>query len=174
MALLPTQQVPTLDLPLVGGGTTAGLGLGEGAEGRFSLVVFYRGLHCPICRKQLSEIDRRLEELKEAGIGRAVAVSMETQDRSAQVVQRWHLESLPVAYGLTEGQARSWGLNLSTAIKDDEPELFNEPGIFILDRDRTLFWSSTATMPFGRPGLDDIIAGLRYAQANGYPARGAA
>ncbi|WP_426999213.1 redoxin domain-containing protein [Pseudarthrobacter sp. N5] len=174
MTLLPTQRSPALSLPLVGGGTADDLNLGRGATGRFRLVVFFRGLHCPICRKQLSEIDRRLEDLHAAGIGQVVAVSMETAERSAEIVAKWHLENLPVAYGLSEGSARSWGLNLSRAIKDGEPELFNEPGIFVLDEDGTLFWSSTATMPFGRPGLDDIIAGLRYVREHDYPARGAA
>ena len=174
MTLLPTQTAPDLRLELVGGGTTDDLKLGAGADGRFSLVVFYRGLHCPICRKQLAEIDKRIDDLKAAGIGRVVAVSMETADRSARIVDEWHLANLPVAYGLDEESARFWGLNLSRAIKDGEPALFNEPGIFILDEDGTLFWSSTATMPFGRPSLDDVIAGLRYAQDHDYPARGAA
>jgi peroxiredoxin len=63
---------------LVGGGSTEDLKLGTGAGGRFSLIVFYRGLHCPICRKQLAEIDKRIVDLKAAGIGPVVAVSMET------------------------------------------------------------------------------------------------
>ncbi|MCZ2402530.1 redoxin domain-containing protein [Paenarthrobacter sp. Z7-10] len=174
MTLLPTQSAPDLSLELVGTGTTADLDLGTGDGGRFSMIVFYRGLHCPICRKQLSEIDRRIEDLKSAGIGRVVAVSMETGDRSKSVVEQWHLANLPVAHGLSEESARFWGLNLSRAIKDGEPELFNEPGIFILDDDGTLFWSSTATMPFGRPSLDDVLAGVRYAYDHAYPARGAA
>ncbi|MEW1808048.1 peroxiredoxin-like family protein [Pseudarthrobacter sp. NPDC080039] len=174
MTLIPTQTAPALGLPLVGGGSTDDLKLGTGDGGRFSLVVFYRGLHCPICRKQLAEIDKRIENLKAAGIGQVVAVSMETAERSHQVADRWHLANLPVAYGLTEEAARAWGLNLSHAIKDGEPDLFNEPGIFILDEDGTLFWSSTATMPFGRPSLDDVTAGLKYAQEHDYPARGAA
>jgi peroxiredoxin len=174
MTLLPTQPAPDLGLELVGGGTTHDLQLGTGAGGRFSLVVFYRGLHCPICRKQLAEIDKRIEDLKDAGIGRVVAVSMETPERSGRLVDEWHLVNLPVAYGLDEESARSWGLNLSRAIKNGEPDLFNEPGVFILDDDGTLFWSSTATMPFGRPSLDDVIAGVRYAQDYDYPARGAA
>jgi peroxiredoxin len=174
MTLLPTQKAPNLGLDLVGGGNTDDLKLCTGADGRFTLVVFYRGLHCPICRKQLAEIDRRIDDLQAAGIGRTVAVSMETAERSTRVVDEWHLSKLPVAYGLPEEAARSWGLNLSRAIKDGEPDLFNEPGIFILDDDGTLFWSSTATMPFGRPSLDDLIAGVRYAQDHDYPARGAA
>jgi peroxiredoxin len=143
-------------------------------EGRFSVIVFFRGLHCSNCRKQLAEIDGRLGELKDVGVGKVVAVSMETGDRSTLVVDQWHLADLPVAFGLDEESARSWGLNLSRAIKDGEPELFNEPGIFILDADGTLFWSTITTMPFGRPSLDDIIAGVRYARDHNYPARGSA
>ncbi len=174
MTLIPTQHTPALALDLVGGCTTKDLNLGTGADGRFSLVVFYRGLHCPICRKQLTELDKRLDELKDAGIGRVVAVSMETPERSAEVVEKWRLNNLPVAHGLSEASAREWGLNLSKAIRDSEPDLFSEPGVFVLDDDGSLFWSSTATMPFGRPALDDIMAGLRYAQEHDYPARGAA
>ena len=80
----------------------------------------------------------------------------------------------PSPTDLSEDSAREWGLNLSKAINDSEPDLFSEPGIFVLDDDGSLFWSSTATMPFGRPALDDIMAGLRYAQEHDYPARGAA
>ncbi|WP_372730130.1 redoxin domain-containing protein, partial [Nocardioides sp.] len=133
-----------------------------------------RGLHCPVCRKQLSELDKRLTDLREAGVGRVVAVSMESAERSAQLVEQWHLDNLPVAHGLSEEAARDWGLHLSHAIKDGEPDVFNEPGMFVLDQDGTLFWSSVASMPFGRPAVDDLIAGLRFVQKHDYPARGAA
>ncbi|MBW8172966.1 redoxin domain-containing protein [Ornithinimicrobium sp. Arc0846-15] len=172
MTLIPTQQVPALDLPLNGGGSTTDLNLGTGADGRFTMVVFYRGLHCPVCRKQLGEINRRLDDLTEAGVGRIVAVSMEDQARSASVSEDWKLDRLSVAHGLTEADAREWGLFISHSIKDGEPEVFSEPGMFILDSDGSLFWSAVATMPFGRPPLDEVIAGLKFAQSDGYPARG--
>lgn len=97
-----------------------------------------------------------------------------TSERSQEVVERWRLDELPVAYGLTEDAAREWGLFISTAIKDGEPARFSEPGMFILDSDGTVYWSSVASMPFGRPSLDDIIAGIVYANEHSYPARGAA
>ncbi len=174
MTLMPTQTAPALSLPLAGGGSTDDVAPGTGADGRFSLVVFFRGLHCPVCRKQLGEIDRRVAELRENGVGRVVAVSMETAERSAQLVDEWHLEALPVAYGLSEESAREWGLFVSTAIKDGEAPVFNEPGVFVLDSDGTVFWSNVSSMPFGRPALDDVLAGLQFAEKNDYPARGAA
>lgn len=174
MTLTPNAQTPQLALPLTPEGTTDDLKLGAGVDGRFTLVVFFRGLHCPVCRKQLGELDRRLDDLAEAGIGRVVAVSMETPERSTELVESWKLENLSVAHSLTEASAREWGLYISTAINDGEPDLFNEPGMFVLDSDGSLFWSSVASMPFGRPALDDVIAGLKFAQKNDYPARGAA
>ena len=170
----PTQTAPALSLPLTGGGSTDDLALGTGADGRFSLVVFFRGLHCPVCRKQVGELDRRFDELREAGVGRVLAVSMETPERSAQLAQEWHLGDLPVAYGLSKASAREWGLFVSTAIKDGEAPVFNEPGVFVLDADGTVYWSNVSSMPFGRPALDDVLAGLKFAQQQNYPARGAA
>jgi len=174
MALSPTRPVPTLSLPLSRGGSTDDLALGTGADGRFTLIAFFRGLHCPVCRKQLTELDRRLAEMREAGIGRVLAVSMETPERSEQLIREWGLADLPVAHGLGERAARDWGLYLSAAIKTGEAPLFNEPGLFVLDSDGTLFWSSVSTMPFGRPPLDDVLAGLAFVQKSDYPARGAA
>ena len=174
MTLTPTQTAPKLSLPLTGGGSTDDLALGSGADGRFSLVVFFRGLHCPVCRKQLSELDKSLDDLQQAGVGRVVAVSMETEERSDRLVEKWNLENLSVAHGLTEAQAREWGLFISTAIKDGEPDVFSEPGVAILDADGSLFWTNVSSMPFGRPHLDEIIGGLQFVQKEDYPARGSA
>ena len=97
MVLIPSRPVPPLSLPLSSGGSTDDLVLGTGVDGRFSLVIFYRGLHCPVCRKQLSEVRRRRDELTDAGIGRVVAVSMENAERSLAVVEQWRLGDLDVA-----------------------------------------------------------------------------
>lgn len=174
MGTKPGKLPPQLSLSLTGGGSADDLYLGTGEGGRFTLVVFYRGLHCPVCRRQLKELDERLAELRAVGVGRVVAASMESEERSEQVVARWGLSSLPVAWGLTEQQAREWGLFISTAIKEGEPSVFSEPGMFILDSDGTVYWSNVASMPFGRPPLDDIIAGIVYANDHDYPARGSA
>lgn len=172
MTTLPRTQPPALTLPLVQGGTTDDLSLGTGADGRFTLMVFYRGLHCPVCRKQLREIDDQLDALREAGVGRVVAISMDTLKRATLAVEEWELTRLPIAHGLSEAEAREWGLFISSGFKKGEPEMFSEPGMFILDSDNTVFWSTVSSMPFGRMPVSAIIHGLEYVTENDYPARG--
>lgn len=45
--LLPRKPVPPLSVPLVGGGH---FDLASEGPKNFTMVVFYRGLHCPVCR----------------------------------------------------------------------------------------------------------------------------
>jgi len=48
MTLTPMSKAPNLFLPLTTGGSTDELALGAGVDGRFTLVLFFRGLHCPV------------------------------------------------------------------------------------------------------------------------------
>ena len=43
--LMPDSQAPVLSLPLVGGGTWS---LADQNPKNFTMVIFYRGLHCPV------------------------------------------------------------------------------------------------------------------------------
>ena len=63
LALTPRQPVPALNIPLVGGGRYV---LGATPAATFDLVVFYRGLHCPICAKYLMELERLMPEFRKA------------------------------------------------------------------------------------------------------------
>lgn len=44
--LIPRQPVPALEVATVGGGTWK---LADQTPENFTMVVFFRGLHCPIC-----------------------------------------------------------------------------------------------------------------------------
>jgi peroxiredoxin len=167
-AVIPGQKAPELRLPLSGGGTFT---LSERTPSRFTLIVFNRGLHCPVCQAQLRELDRRLEELTERGI-EAVSVSGESEERAARMRDEWGIARIPMAYGLTEEQMREWGLFVSRAINDDEPPVFNEPGLFLIDPDGTVYYESLLSMPVGRPRLDDLLGGIDYWTAHDYPPRG--
>ncbi len=167
-AVRPRERAPELELPVVGGGT---FHLAERRPERFTMVVFNRGLHCPVCQAQLRELDRRLDEPTERGI-EVVSVSGESADRATRMRDDWALQRLPLAYGLTEQQMRAWGLFVSRAISDDEPAVFNEPALFLIRPDGTVYYEAILSMPVGRPRLDDLLGGIDYWTANDYPARG--
>ncbi|MGI8716035.1 MAG: redoxin domain-containing protein [Solirubrobacteraceae bacterium] len=147
--------------------------MADRAPGRFTMMVFNRGLHCPVCRAQLSELDRRFDELAQKGI-EVVSVSGETHERATQMHDEWRIDKVPLAYGLSEAQMREWGLFVSYGINDDEPAVFNEPALFLVSPDGSVYYESILSMPVGRPRLDDLLAGIDYWTANDYPARGGA
>lgn len=168
--LRPRDQAPEPALPLVGGGTFR---LGDRQPDRFTMLVFNRGLHCPVCQAQLRELDRRVDDLTERGI-EVVSVSGEDAERATRMRDEWGIERVPLAYGLTEEQMRTWGLFVSHGIKDDEPAVFNEPALFLIRPDGTIYYESILSMPVGRPRLDDLLGGIDFWSANDYPARGEA
>ncbi|MEO1168716.1 MAG: peroxiredoxin-like family protein [Pseudomonadota bacterium] len=167
-ALLPDNPVPALSLPLVGGGT---FDLTESDAENFTLLVFYRGLHCPICKMQLNDLQDHLGKLQERGV-RTVAVSMDSEERAEQSKDDWGLGKLDMAYGMDEATARSFGLYISTAISDTEPDTFSEPGLMLVRPDGNLYMASVQSIPFTRPPLDQLLTGIDYALNKDYPARG--
>ena len=166
----PTQNAPDLDLPLVGGGRFV---LSESRPERFTLLVFNRGLHCPACRSQLSELDRRIGDLAARGID-VVSVSGEDETRATAMRDQWRISDVPLAFDLSEDEMRSWGLFVSRGVKDDEPAVFNEPALFLIKPDGTVYYESLLSMPVGRPRLDDLLHGIDFWIENDYAARGAA
>ncbi len=166
----PTEQAPDLDLPIAGGGRFV---LAERSPERFTMLAFNRGLHCPVCRAQLSELDRRLPELAERGI-EVVSVSGESEERAERMRSDWGIENVPLAHGLSEEQMREWGLFVSRGRGEQEPALFNEPAVFLLAPDRTVYYEAILSMPVGRPQIDDLLQGVDFWTENDYPARGGA
>lgn len=171
--LVPRRPVPALSVPLVGGGRWT---LAERKPGAFAMIVFYRGLHCPVCSRYLADLDRRVDAFRERGVD-PVAVSTDGEERARQAVEAWKLERLPVGYGLSIEEARAWGLYLSAGIGKtstgiEEPATFAEPGLFLVRPDGTLYWASVQTMPFARPSFAEVLQAVEIVQARNYPARG--
>lgn len=164
---IPGSQAPALTLPLAGGGT---YDLSMETPGAATMVIFYRGLHCPVCEIYLNKVKAKAAAFAEAGMP-IVLVSMDGQERAEKAKADWGLEELPVAYGLSEDQARAWGLYITTAIKEAETPVFCEPGTFWVKPDGTLYLIDIASMPFARPDLDILLSRV-VAIGNGYPARG--
>ncbi len=86
-------------------------------------------------------------------------------------------EHLRIGYGLPLSTARQWGLYISasrgkTSIGIEEPELFSEPGVFLIRPDQTVYWLSVQSMPFARPLFAEMVQALDFVIKNDYPARG--
>ncbi len=172
-ALMPRQAVPALRLPTLDHGA---FDLAADAAPNFTLVVFYRGLHCPICLKYLLELGRLQADFEQRGV-KVVAVSSDTPERARAMADKLKAPGLRIAHGLPLAQAREWGLYLSTSrgttsIGIEEPALFSEPGVFIVRPDGTLYYGAVQTMPFARPHFDELLAAIDFALAKNYPARG--
>jgi peroxiredoxin len=170
MSIKPRTKVPALSLQTVGGGKFE---VAQSTPRTFTLLVAYRGLHCPICKNYLRELDRKLGEFQALGVT-AVAASTDTQERAEQSKTEWAIEHLQIAYGLGIEPARTWGLSISAGIKDGEPPLFAEPGLFLIRPDQTLYAASIQTMPFARPSFSDVLAAVKFVTDKDYPARGEA
>ena len=171
--LMPREAVPALDIPLTTGGRYT-LGAAPGAA--FDLLVFYRGLHCPICTKYLLELERLEPEFRKRGV-QVIALSSDGEDRARQMAEKVKASGVKFGYELSLKTARQWGLYISTSrgktsIGIDEPALFSEPGVFVVRTDGTLYYGAVQTMPFARPQFQDLLGAIDFAIAKDYPARG--
>ncbi|MBI2308135.1 MAG: AhpC/TSA family protein [Rhodocyclales bacterium] len=171
--LIPRQAVPALAADTVAHGR---FDLAADAPRHFSLLVFYRGLHCPICAKYLLELERLVPEFEKRGV-KVVALSSDDAERAAAMAEKIKASALRIGYGVALATARAWGLYLSdsrgkTSIGIEEPPRFAEPGVFLVRPDGALYYGAVQTMPFARPNFADLLAGLDFAIANDYPARG--
>jgi len=171
--LIPRQGVPDLSLPLAGGGSWR---LSDQKPKHFTMLVFYRGMHCSVSRDYLGDLQSMHATFSKLGVT-PIAVSTDNAERACSAEARWGLEDLCVAYGLSLLQAREWGLYISsgrrrTSLGIEEPPMFVEPALFLIRPDRTLYFAAVQSMPFARPCFVDMLRGIELAIARDYPARG--
>ncbi|MEH6405360.1 MAG: peroxiredoxin-like family protein [Sneathiella sp.] len=162
-------QIPKMTLPLVAGGEIT---IGEAREdGRWTLVIVYRGRHCPLCVKYLATLQELSEKFNELGTD-IVALSGDGIEKARSQVAVGDL-TIPMAYGLTIEQMKALGLYISnprSAEETDQP--FPEPGLFVLRNDGAVQIIDISNAPFSRPDLASILRGIEFGKNKGYPVRG--
>ncbi|MBI3451469.1 MAG: AhpC/TSA family protein [Rhodospirillales bacterium] len=169
-ALVPRKPVPPFEADILGGGKWR---LADQKPKNFSMIVVYRGLHCPICKTYLADLDKKAEAFAQRGT-EVFVVSTDSRERAEQAKRDWNLANLKLGYGLGIDAARRWGLYISNSIRESEPAQFAEPGIFLIRPDQTLYAALIQTMPMARPKFDDLMAAIDFVVAKNYPARGEA
>lgn len=170
MRIKTKQEVPNIKVPLV---NDAQWSLNEQSPQHFTMVVFYRGLHCPVCKSYLEQLQKRVDDFSDKGI-HILAISADSEERAKKAYEDWEVNDVPMGYDYAIEDAEKWGLYISKGIKSDEPERFFEPGLFLIRPDGTLYSASIQSMPFARPDFDEVLKGVSYIIKEDYPARGAA
>ena len=77
MSLLPRKPVPALEFDTVGGERWS---LAAQKPQHFTMVVFYRGLHCPVCQRYTSELNGMIEDYNKRGVS-TVITSTDSKER---------------------------------------------------------------------------------------------
>lgn len=173
--LKPRTKTPGLEVNTLDDGKWR---LSDQKPENFTMIVAYRGYHCPVCRPYIAGLDRMLDEFAKRGV-EVIALSTDTQERARQTKDDWKLKNVRIGYGISIDKAREWSLYISTSRGKTsagivEPDLFNEPGLFLVRPDQTLYASYISTMPFARPHFDEILQALDRIIETDYPARGEA
>ncbi len=170
MTVKPRQPAPSLAVKLLDGSTWR---LRDAKPASFEMIVVYRGLHCPVCKTYLGELETKLPEFAKRGVD-VIALSTDSRERAERAKADWGLANLRIGCELSIANAREWDLFISTAIRDGEPPEFSEPGLFLTKPDGTLFFASRGSAPWGRPPLDQMLRGIDVATERKMPARGEA
>lgn len=154
---VPNKTAPSLVLETASGRS---FDLEKSAPRTFTLLVFYRGYHCAVCKDYLRELEEKSSEFEKLGV-KIVAVSGDTKERAEKARAEWRVERIPLAYRLTVSSMKEWGLFISNAVEAGEPEIFAEPAVFLIDRQGKIFFESLASMPIALPRPEDLLAGIR-------------
>ena len=74
--LKPRQPVPALEVETLDGSWS----LAEQNPENFTMIVFYRGLHCPVCSKYIAELDKLSGDFAEIGVS-VLVLSGDSRER---------------------------------------------------------------------------------------------
>lgn len=171
--LIPRQKAPALRVPTLDHGA---FDLSKATPQLGTVICFYRGLHCPICANYLTELDKLVPEFAKRGV-EALALSVDGKERTRAMADKINAQNLRFGYDLPLSVARDWGLYISTSrgktsIGIEEPALFSEPGLFLINADQSVYYLSVQSMPFVRPHFRELLGAVDFAIDKSYPARG--
>ena len=166
----PRSKVPNISLDLV---NDTKWSLEEQTPEKFTMIIFYRGKHCPVCKSYLEELQDKLSKFTDRGVN-VIAISANTEKVSKATYDEWNIPDIPVGFEFPIEDARSLGLFISKGISDSEPDTFFEPGLFLIKPNGELYCASIQTTPFARPEFDAILDAIDFVVKKDYPARGEA
>lgn len=160
---------PQMELPTVSHGAIQ-LG-GARTNGRWQMIVVYRGKHCPICNRYLKGLEELAGDFSDLNVD-VMALSGDGLEKAQFVADENEL-TFPIGYDLSISQMQQLGLYISdprSPKETDQP--FPEPALFVITPAGELQIVDVSNAPFSRPDLSSILGGIKFIQANDYPIRG--
>lgn len=146
------QSFPSLELPLVGGGS---LSLPDDLAGAFGVVLVYRGAWCPYCNAQLAAFSRAEADLAAAGV-KVVAFSVDDEATTTELVEKRRL-AFPVAHSADADQVA----DALGAYVNDDPRYLQSTG-FVLAPDSRVITAVYSSGAIGRLVPDDVVGLVGY------------
>lgn len=139
---------------------------------RWTMLIVYRGKHCPRCKKYLNKLSNMISDWEQ--IMDVVVVSSDTLEKAKADLDEfgWRFD---LCYGLTVPQMRTLGTYVSEPLSEAETDApFSEPGAFAIKPDGSLLLADISNGPAARPDLDELLDGMAFNIKNDRPVRGTA
>ncbi|MEP2946446.1 MAG: redoxin domain-containing protein [Lentilitoribacter sp.] len=143
-----------------------------GTKDRWTMLVVYRGRHCPRCKRYLNKLNDMLSSWTD--VMDVFVISADTKEKALADREEfgWNFE---LGYGLTVDRMRELGLYVSEPLSEAETtDLFSEPGTFAIRPDGSLMLVDISNGPAARPDLDELLDGMKFNINNDRPVRGTA
>ncbi len=164
--LISGSSFPEITLPRVGGGS-----LKIGGEGKWQLIVVYRGRHCPLCKLYLNKVEDLRHDFDKLGI-KIIAISSDSEEK-ADADMREFSWGFDVGYNLKPHEMDILGLYISDPRSPEETDTkFPEPALFVIRPDGLIQIIDISNSPVARTDLTDLPNSLKWIIDNDYPIRG--
>jgi peroxiredoxin Q/BCP len=124
------------------------------AEHRGLLLVFHRGMWCPSCRRQLTELEEALAMLERAGIRVAAVLAQAWYRVRVSLEKLGEPYRFPILCDADRNVVKAYGVWHPLGI-----DAFNSshPASFLIDTQKTLRYSFVGSTQFQRAPMSDIL-----------------
>jgi peroxiredoxin len=150
--LHPGDTFPELTLTVPDGKTVR---VPETFDGRFGVLLFYRGSWCPYCNAQLRAFQRASGTLADAGASVA-ALSVDDEETTTALIAKLGL-TFPVGYGADAHKVAE----VTGAFVNPDPVYLQSTG-FVLDPEGKVVVSVYSSGAIGRLVPEDVAGLVRY------------
>ena len=168
--LIPGEKVPKLEAILTNDQLWL---LHSESIDKFLIIIFYRGLWCPLCNKQLNDFNKIVDDFQEIGI-QIMALTNDSLINVQTAKKDWNIDNITMGAEIDMATLKEWGLYISTKVFPPENDYFPEPGIFVISPDYTLYAAYIQSTPGGRASAKNLFDWMKIVVDHNYPSRGLA